>query len=365
MAINLIAKLTLKQEILWCISQTVYDLVNSVLSLFDEHSLGDTLRILFDIAFFCMQQNRRVTEHFWTACKQPDRENLTILMSHALDTFPINLTFTFTFFSLIARSSPDLCKQVVDYLTHMDQYCEYLEDIDTNDYSTSSDSIKLIRPRKICDSFFLASGQRGSLLANSSAQQQATRSGHALILQAPAVSWQLNFNCYELIRIYFNRITQLSESNNLSGDQNVHSIIELIDAVFKYFFDIEEQMSESEFEMNTKYMEMFVNSCFTLFSNLMDRQWPDSYRLLARLLGFFNSMSAQIYDKLVRLLQHNQLIGYEMTSEKMDLEQLVNSRHGLVRHLGKLKFIFQSGDKGLITNYVKLIDSLIKVRTFF
>jgi len=76
-------------------------------------------------------------------------------------------------------------------------------------------------------------------------------------------------------------------------------------------------------------------------------------------------MSAQIYDKLVRLLQHNQLIGYEMTSEKMDLEQLVNSRHGLVRHLGKLKFIFQSGDKGLITNYVKLIDSLIKVRTFF
>jgi len=247
----------------------------------------------------------------------------------------------------------------------MDQYCEYLEDIDTNEYTneytTNQDSIKLVRNRKLFDAYLLNSGQRGTLISNSSALQQANKTASCHILQAPAVCWQLNYNCYELIRTYFNRIIQLSESNNLSGDQNVHSIIELIDSIYKYFFDIEELMTEREFEMNTKYIEMFSNSCFALFSNLMDRQWPDSYRLLAKLLEFFNSMSVQIYDKLIRLLQHNELIGYEMACEQLVLEQVVNNRHGLVKNLGKLKFIFQSGDKGLITNYVKLIDNLIKV----
>ena len=118
---------------IWLVAtQVIYDLLNVVLHLFDENSLGENLRALFDICFFCMQKNKKIAEHFWSACKQPDRENLTILMSHAIETFPVNLELTFTFFSLIAKTKPEFCKQVVDYLTRMDQYCENFEDLDIN-----------------------------------------------------------------------------------------------------------------------------------------------------------------------------------------------------------------------------------------
>ena len=117
---------------------------------------------------------------------------------------------------------------------------------------------------------------------------------HALILQSPAVCWQLNYNCYDLIKSYFNKISYLSEDNNLSTDQNIFSIIELCDSIFKHLFDIEEQMSERQFEMNMKYMDIFVNSCFKLFSNLMNKEWPESHRMISKLLCFFNNISSLI-----------------------------------------------------------------------
>lgn len=351
-----------KKETLWCITKVIYDLVNSVLHLFDENSLGDNLCILFDICFFCMQKNKRISSHFWTSCKQPDRGNLTILMSHALETFPINLGFTFSLFSLIARTGSDFCKEVVDYLTHMDQFCEYFEDLNPNEYISNGDSVKLTRNRKLFDGYFLPSGHKGCIFAsNSCSVQQQGSMAHALILQAPAVGWQYNYNCYDLIKTYFHKINFLAERNNLSGEQNVHSIIELIDSIFEYFFDVEPQMSEREFEMNTKYLEMFVNSSFTLFSSLMDKEWPDSYRLISKLLGFFNNISSQIYDKLIRVFQQNELIGYNIACEQMTIQQVLSNRHNLIKNSTKLRFIFQSGDKKLINNYVKLIDNLIIV----
>lgn len=347
------------QETWLCVTQVIYDLINSVLHLFDENSLGDNIKALFDICFFCMQKNKSICENYWMLCKQPDRDNLTILMSHSIETFPINLGLTFTFFSLISKISPDLCKQINDYLTHMDQFCEYFEDLDPNEYNSNGDAVKLIRSRKLFDSYFLPDGHQGVIYSSSNSQQNSNTS-HKLILHAPAVGWPLIYNCYDLIKTYFQKINYLSENNNLSGEANVFSIIELIDSIFKYFFDIEDQMLESEFEMNTKYMEMFVNSCFTLFSNLMNKEWPDSYRLISKLLSFFNNISSQIYDKLIRLLEQNELIGYNISCEQMTIQQVLSNRHNLIKNLSKLKFIFQSNDKELITNYVKLIDNLIK-----
>lgn len=330
------------------------------MNLFDENSLGDNLRVLFDICFFCMQKNKQVCENFWTACKQPDRENLTILMSHAIETFPINLGFTFTFFSLISKSSAEFCKQIVDYLTHMDQYCEYLEDLDQHEYISNSDAVKLTRGHILFDGYGLGEGHRGCIFSSSNSEQNSNNS-HKMILHAPAVCWQMNYNCYDLIKTYFNKINYLSEKNNLSSEPNVYSIIELIDSIFQHFYDIEEQLTQREFEMNSKYMEFFINSCFTLFSNLMDKEWPDSHRLITKLLDFFNKISNNVYGKLIPLLQQNELIGYKSSCEQMTVQQVLSNRHILTKNFNKLKFIFQSNDKELIINYVKLIDDLIKV----
>lgn len=347
---------------IWLVAtQVIYDLLNVVLHLFDENSLGENLRALFDICFFCMQKNKKIAEHFWSACKQPDRENLTILMSHAIETFPVNLELTFTFFSLIAKTKPEFCKQVVDYLTRMDQYCENFEDLDINEYISNGETLKLVRSRKLFDGYIIGEGQRGTIFASSSTSSQLNaNSGHKFILQEPVVNWQLNYNCYDLIKTYFNRINYLSEKTNISCEPNVYSIIELIDSIFKYFFEIESSMSDREFEMNTKYMEMFVNSCFVLFSNLMDKEWPDSSRLISKLLNFFNNISSNIYHKLIKLLQQNELIGYNIACDQMTIEQILSNRHNLIKSLSKLKFIFQSNDKEMIANYIKLIDNLIK-----
>ena len=72
-----------------------------------------------------------------------------------METFPINLGLLFTFFSLIAKANPDYCKQTIDYLTHMDQYCEYFDELDQNEFITNGEAIKLTKSRKLFGIFKL------------------------------------------------------------------------------------------------------------------------------------------------------------------------------------------------------------------
>ena len=94
-----------------------------------------------------MTKNNAICEKFWTSCKSQDRENITILMSHAIETFPINFSMTLKFFSLMSKTSPDLCKQSVEYLTQMYQFCEYFEDIESDEFVLNGESIKLVKNR--------------------------------------------------------------------------------------------------------------------------------------------------------------------------------------------------------------------------
>ncbi len=76
----------------------------------------------------------------------------------------------------------------------------------------------------------------------------------------------------------------------------------------------------TDYDKNTKHMEMIVNLCFTLFSkyfenilfkklyffitfifhlnSLINKESPDTYRILAKLLELFNNISSTIYDKV-------------------------------------------------------------------
>lgn len=143
--------MTLKKEVIWHMKQVIFDLLNSILHSFDENSLGggESLKMLYELTFFCMHANDMVCERFWSLCAQPDRDNATILLSYAMETFPLSFVLTLTFFSLVARTNAHMCKQALEYLARMDQFCEYFDALDMDEYVNNGESVRLIRNRRV------------------------------------------------------------------------------------------------------------------------------------------------------------------------------------------------------------------------
>lgn len=120
-----------------------------MLNTFDENSIGENFKLLYELCFFCMDKHELICRHFWKLCQQPDRENLTILLFYSLETFPISFAPTLTFFTLLSKSSADLCRQVTDYVSHMDQYCEYFDNLNSDEFTIGGDCIRLVTNRRL------------------------------------------------------------------------------------------------------------------------------------------------------------------------------------------------------------------------
>jgi hypothetical protein len=178
--------------------QIVYFLLNSVLHSFDENSMHEHLRIIFELCFVCMNDNKYICEDFWRLCNLVDRDNITVLMYYSIEAFPICFRLTLTFFSLIAKTNVDLCRQVIEYISNMDQFCEYLEDISPEEYVSNGDCIKLVKRRALFDNYMLNVDQKGTFCNSNEIFK--------VILQSSAVSWNISFNCFDLIEYYFARI---------------------------------------------------------------------------------------------------------------------------------------------------------------
>ena len=97
-----------------CVKDTVYEFLSSVLRLFDDNSLGGakSLNLIYELCFFCLDQNEKLCERFWAECKCEDRNNITILLSNLLELFPISIEKTLRFLSLLAKTSVYLCEDV-------------------------------------------------------------------------------------------------------------------------------------------------------------------------------------------------------------------------------------------------------------
>lgn len=333
--------------------------MSSVLHSFDESSMSQHLKALYELTFFCMNDNEQLCREFWTTCQRAERDNLTILMSYAMDTFPISFGLSLTFFSLLAQVDAPTCQQIMDHLSHMDQFCEYFDNLMPQDYESNGDNVKLLVDKKLFDAYNLHKGQKGSIIGASSETSQNQNSIHRLILQYPAVCWNVEFNCFDLIQNYLNRINYLVAQNNLGDESHIVPIVQLIDSIFKHVFELDQTCQD--YDIYIKYMENFANSCFLLFTNLMNNESPNSYRLLTKLLELFNSISPSVYDKLVALLHKNSLIGHSSNYDTMNLQQLFQHRFHIVNNAHKQLFIFKSNDLELITAYLKLINSLITV----
>jgi hypothetical protein len=194
------------EDTLWHLKLVVYDLINCVLHSFDENSLnGENLRILFDLCYFCMDKNELISQKFWNTCQSIDRDNITLLMSHSIDTFPISFRHCLTFFSLIAKTNSQLCKQIFEYLNNIDQYCEYLDNLNLDEYVTSGDSVRLVKNRQLFDGYILKVNQKGQLLN--------VNNSHKIILQSQAISWSINYNFFDLICHYLSRINHSIEQS--------------------------------------------------------------------------------------------------------------------------------------------------------
>ncbi len=173
---------------------------------FDENSLnGENLRILFDLCYFCMDKNYVICQKFWNSCQSIDRDNITLLMSHSIDTFPISFRHCLTFFSLISKTNSQLCKQIFEYLNNMDQYCEYQDNLDLDEYVISGDSVNLVKNRKLFDGYVLRVNEKGQLLN--------LNNSHKIILQSQAITWSINYNFFDLIGHYLSRINHSMEQS--------------------------------------------------------------------------------------------------------------------------------------------------------
>ncbi|RNA38291.1 hypothetical protein BpHYR1_041556, partial [Brachionus plicatilis] len=90
----------------------------------------------------------------------------------------------------------------------------------------------------------------------------------------------------------------------------------------------------------------------------MNLEVADSYRIISKLLELFTNIGPTVYDKLIRLMQTNGLIG--LKNDKLSLEDLFTNRVNLVKSSFKIVYLFKSEDYNLIINYFKLIECLIK-----
>lgn len=344
------------EDVVWYIKHVVYELLNALFRSFDENSLGENFRSLYEITFYCMNKNEVICEHFWKLCNQPDRDNITILIYYAMETFPISFDLTLTFFSLIAKTNTELSKQIFEYLGRMDQYCEYLENLSPNDFVTSGEQVQLVNSRKIFDCIELPDGIKGTLICHIASP--SSNIVHRMILQNQAVNWSVSYNCFDLILSYLNKVPNEINLNNIVSENYILSIIQFVDSLFKHFFDIEENVNANTFIIYTKYMEAYVSSCFILFTNLINLESTDSYRIISRLFELFTNIAPNVFDKLIRLMQTNNLIG--LKNSKLSLEEMFTNRVNLVKSFNKIVYLFRSEDYGLIINYFKLIQSLIK-----
>lgn len=344
------------KDLTWFIKQVVYELLNGLFKSFDENSLGDNFKALYEITFYCMHQNEAICEHMWKLCNQPDRDNITILINYALETFPISFDLSMTFFSLIAKTSRELCRQVFEYMSRMDQYCEYLENLNPDDYIQGGDQVQLTRTRRIFDCVQLTNGLKGSLISHLATPN--SNIAHRMILQNQAVNWSVTYSCFELIQVYLNKINYEINQNNTVAENYILSIIQFVDSLFKYFFDMEDMTNMYLFGTYTKHMESFVSSCFVLFTNLMNLESPESYRIISKLFELFTNIGPNVFDKLIRLMQNNGLIG--LKTNKLSLEDLFTNRVNLVKSSNRIVYLFKSENYELIINYFKLIECLIK-----
>jgi hypothetical protein len=90
----------------------VYGLISSVLHSFDEGSLGSNLNSLYELSFYCLNDNKYLCNKFWDQCNREERDNLTILLLNSIELFPFCMERTFTFFSLLSQSDEKLWEQV-------------------------------------------------------------------------------------------------------------------------------------------------------------------------------------------------------------------------------------------------------------
>ncbi len=308
--------------VLWHLKQILFSFLNMVLDTFDvERMASENLKYLFELTFFCMNKNELVCENFWKSCTSQSSSgngesgaDLTVLMLYAVEKFPISFGLCLTFFSLISKTNPDLCQQTLEYLSRqMDQYCEYLDALNSDEFhiitTNTDDSIRLVKNRLLFDNCVLSAGTRG-LLTNLN-QSKMTWCGKNSILKSTAVNWNVNFNCLVFMQSYLNRfnyaIESISSSGSLESDffssdseslNNVINIIELVNSLFKHFFNINEE-DIYDYEVNTKHMEIFVNTCFRLFKHLINIQSRNSFRLLTKLFEFFDNISPSVYDKVI------------------------------------------------------------------
>ena len=96
-------------------------MLSSVLHLFDERSLGNNLNSLYELCFYCLNENFYLCDKFWEQCNREERDNLTILLLNSLELFPICMEKTFTFFSIMLQSNEKLYKQVIILLNNLNK----------------------------------------------------------------------------------------------------------------------------------------------------------------------------------------------------------------------------------------------------
>ena len=74
--------------------------------------MGNNLNSLYELSFYCLNDNKYLCNKFWDQCNLEERDNITILLLNSIEFFPVCMEKTFTYFYLLSQSDEKLCEQV-------------------------------------------------------------------------------------------------------------------------------------------------------------------------------------------------------------------------------------------------------------
>jgi hypothetical protein len=98
----------------------------------------------------------------------------------------------------------------VKFMANMDQYSEYFDAIPPETYATFNDTIKLTKRRLLFDCYALPSNYKGTITIYNTNKIVPLVSESSLSTSS-VVTWNFNYNCFTLIKIYFQKLLSLIE----------------------------------------------------------------------------------------------------------------------------------------------------------
>ncbi|XP_025113317.1 LOW QUALITY PROTEIN: nucleoporin NUP188 homolog [Pomacea canaliculata] len=286
----------------------VYRLLNAVLSVFHEDTLGNSV-LLYEVCSKLLRQPS-VAEEVW----QKDSA-LWLLYESTISYFPFEFTRFIKMSVDLASASSFSAGKVRDLLQDLSMYTEYLDNIQEKDLTVTHEPnvfmLNVDRKPYAAGDLTIYRGQRGQVLDQSAVSQRLAAS-----LTGPLIRWETNYNGWMLliceVQELLRQITLGAGMVEPAQVERVTLIMELIQEVVKVDADTAEDFT------------IFLSLCFQVvhrFSMLK----PTPLDLLGKTMGCLMSAARYKPKEVWHQMKQTGLLPY-LTENVDDIGEVLTGR---------------------------------------